>query len=149
MIVGTFSLDSGFRERIRCTLEWRSGEARQDCIFVRQDPNLPGIHGPRIVQVKALLKFKHNQVTYPCALISWFKLVGDSPCNLTEMWVVHQEIGEDGQWLVGLIHLDALEYKFSTCHASVGQRADFVLGRENGLRLMSVSLCYSKVDRDG
>ncbi|KAF8322392.1 hypothetical protein F5887DRAFT_1087226 [Amanita rubescens] len=101
-------IGGGFRERIRCAPEWRSGEARQDCVFVRQDPNLPGIRGLRIAQVKALLKFKHNRVTYPCALVSWFKLVGDSPCDVTGMWVVGREIGEDGQRLVELIHLDTV-----------------------------------------
>lgn len=103
-------IGGGLRERIRCAPEWRNGTARHDCVFVRCDPNvpLPDFHGLRVAQVKAFLKLKHNRFSHSCALVSWFKVVGNSPCDQTGMWIVTREIGQTRQPALGLINIDSI-----------------------------------------
>jgi hypothetical protein len=42
----------------------------------------------------------------PCVLVHWFKHLGDSPNENTEMWVVKPEVHKDGTCFASVIHLD-------------------------------------------
>ncbi|KIL58389.1 hypothetical protein M378DRAFT_86568 [Amanita muscaria Koide BX008] len=91
------------RERIRSTHKWRcDGVERQDCVFVMNNPDLPGFRGMYAAQVLAFVKFKHNRVTYRCAVIKQFSTIGDSPCPDTGMWMVQREDKYE------IIHIDSI-----------------------------------------
>ena len=48
-----------------------------------------------------------NCKKYPCALVHWYSLVGDSSNNNTSMWVVEHEV-VDGKPQTVVIHLDTI-----------------------------------------
>lgn len=82
---------------IHCTPSWsRKGLPRYDCVFINSNPNLPGFKGLRVGQVQLLFSLKslsrRREEDIPCALVKWFKAVGDGPCDLTGMWMVQPEL---------------------------------------------------------
>ncbi|KAF8808259.1 hypothetical protein BYT27DRAFT_7232691 [Phlegmacium glaucopus] len=83
-----------FRERIRSVESWRNGPARYDCLFV--------------ARVRAFFSITHNKVKYPCALVSWFSTVGDSPCPDTGMWMVEPDFDRTGNHAMSIIHIDSI-----------------------------------------
>ncbi|KAG1791175.1 uncharacterized protein HD556DRAFT_1433032 [Suillus plorans] len=95
------------RERIRATPSWHNGPAHHDCIFLENNPTLPGFQGLYVAQVVLFLSFTHRTTTYPCALVKWFSQVGDSPCPRTHMWIVAPEFDDDCR-LISIVHLDSI-----------------------------------------
>ncbi|KAF8266445.1 hypothetical protein EI94DRAFT_1772091 [Lactarius quietus] len=77
-------------ERICSTASWYGGPARRDCVFVGNSdlPDAPGMRGLLVAQVHLFFSLIHDGIKYPCALVHWFSLVGDEPCNKTGMWKV-------------------------------------------------------------
>lgn len=99
-------------ERIRSVSSWRNGPERRDCVYVVQDQNLPGFRGLLVAQVHAFLRLKpkhrrRSQRSYPCAVVTWFNSVGDSPCLNTGMWIVERELVH-GKMPKSIIHIDAI-----------------------------------------
>ena len=47
-------------------------------------------------------------VKYPCALVHWYSLVGDSPNENTGMWVIERDILDNGKPQTSVIHLDSI-----------------------------------------
>ncbi|KAF5378335.1 hypothetical protein D9615_008783 [Tricholomella constricta] len=88
--------DSGIRgmrrERIRSTPSWRGRGPRRDCAFVVEDDQQPGMKGMSVVRVQLFFSFKHDGVTYPCALVEWFKTVGRGPDAETGLWKVKPDV---------------------------------------------------------
>ncbi|PBK80946.1 hypothetical protein ARMGADRAFT_1146782 [Armillaria gallica] len=78
------------RERIRSTPSWRH-QPRRDCAFVVEDDNQPGFHGMSVVQILLFFSFVHDNVTYPCTLVHWFKPHRWHPDSKTGLWVVKPE----------------------------------------------------------
>ncbi|KAG5651350.1 hypothetical protein H0H81_008989 [Sphagnurus paluster] len=101
--------DSGIcgkcRERIRSTPLWRRKGPRQDCAFVVEDDGQPGMKGLSVVRVQLFFSFEHNGVTYPCALVEWFKKVGRGPDKEVGMWKVKPDI-VNGECEISVLHLD-------------------------------------------
>lgn len=95
------------RQRVHAS-SWRNGSPRYDCAFVEKDPTLPGFQGLFVAQVLLLFSFDYRNVHYPCALVQWFTSIGDEPCTNTGMWKVEPEYDENGDHLVGVIHLDSI-----------------------------------------
>ncbi|KAL0573212.1 hypothetical protein V5O48_008750, partial [Marasmius crinis-equi] len=113
--VATFSAPSdlcGFggmkRERIRAVISWKGGPARQDCVFVIHDLNLPGFRGLEVAQIQHFLRIRHDHETYLCALVKWFSTRGIEPDPLTGLWVVTPDEDEDGDRQMDIIDLDAI-----------------------------------------
>ncbi|KAF7299534.1 hypothetical protein MIND_00903800 [Mycena indigotica] len=99
------------QERVRATATWFSGAARYDCALVVHDRDAPGIEGFHVARVRLFFSFKYNNITYPCALVHWFSILGDSPEEDTGMWVVtpdwvHGQYGVQPDMAV--IHLDSM-----------------------------------------
>ena len=55
-----------------------------------------------------LFSFRHQQTTYPCALIEWFVPVGNEPCLNTGMWIVEPQIGLGERRVTLVIHVDSI-----------------------------------------
>ena len=55
--------------------------------------------------MRLLFSFSHEGVEYSCALVHWFSRMGNSPGNLTGMWVVEPDSDETPS---SIIHLDTI-----------------------------------------
>jgi hypothetical protein len=68
---------------------------------------LPGFHGLHTAQVLLFFSIAFSGTIYPCALVAWFAVVGNNPCDQTGMWIVELEVSQ-GQRLISVIHLDCI-----------------------------------------
>ncbi|KAF5383865.1 hypothetical protein D9615_003635 [Tricholomella constricta] len=110
--VATFyapSDDSGLRgmrrERIRSTPSWHGKGPRRDCAFVVEDDQQPGMKGLGVVRAQLFFSLDHQGVTYPCALVEWFKKVGRGPDPDLGMWKVRSDL-VGGERETSVLHLD-------------------------------------------
>ncbi|KAJ7312726.1 hypothetical protein DFH08DRAFT_791300 [Mycena albidolilacea] len=101
-------LGGQLRERIRAVRSWRGGPARYDCVFVEEDADQPGFRGLLAARVLLFFSFKHNGVVYPCAAVTWFSTVGESPCPDVGMWMVEPDLDGRGRRVLDIIHLDSI-----------------------------------------
>ncbi|KAF8257450.1 hypothetical protein EI94DRAFT_1774442 [Lactarius quietus] len=110
-------------ECICSTPSWYDGPACRDCVFVGNTdlPDAPGMRGLLIACVHLFFSFIQDGTKYPCcyvslmavtairytcALVHWFSIVGDMPCNKTGMWVVAPDF--QGAHLIGIYGADLL-----------------------------------------
>lgn len=96
------------RERIRATRSWRRGAYRFDCVFAQKDSNLRGMMGLHAARVRLFMSFTFEGRRFPCALVEWFSLVGETPDDETGMWVVEPDFNDDGSRFCGIIHTDTI-----------------------------------------
>lgn len=96
------------RQLIRSNPNWRQGSPRHDCVFIEKDKELDGMRGLHVVQVLLFLSFTSHHVPYPCALVQWFVVVGDTPCGDTGMWIVKPKMEDDGTQTTSIIHVDSI-----------------------------------------
>ncbi|KAJ3510664.1 hypothetical protein NLJ89_g4545 [Agrocybe chaxingu] len=96
-------------ERIRSTKSWYGGAPRRDCIFVGNSDasDAPGMRGLLVARVLLFFSFTHSATKYPCALVHWFSIIGDEPCDETGMWIVEPDF-RGGKPFLEVIHLDAI-----------------------------------------
>ncbi|KAF8815301.1 hypothetical protein BYT27DRAFT_7226011 [Phlegmacium glaucopus] len=92
-------------EHIRCAPSWRRGPACHDCIFIERNPDEVGFAALGVAQVRFFFSFQFDDVVYPCALIHWFEMFGDSPCPNTGMWMVQPDT-RLRQRVTSVIHID-------------------------------------------
>jgi hypothetical protein len=97
-----------WREYICATPAWRKGRARYDCIFINAQPELAGMRGLEVAHVFLFFSFMHQDISYPCALIQWFSVIGDEPEDETGLWMVEPDVNEDGQPNVAVIHVETI-----------------------------------------
>jgi hypothetical protein len=97
-----------FRERIRAVDSWRNGAPRHDCVYVEHDSDLEGFRGLLVARVQSFLSIRHNKVLYPCALVSWYSVIGNQPCPDTKMWKVQPDLDNLGQPTLDIVHLDTI-----------------------------------------
>jgi hypothetical protein len=97
------------REVIRAMPSWR-GKDRRDTIFINHDPDLPGMRGLLLARVRMFLHLQTpNAQAFPCALVHWWEVIGDTCDEDTGMWVAEpQFIGADCKPLLQFIHLDTI-----------------------------------------
>ncbi|KAK0460894.1 uncharacterized protein EV420DRAFT_1619442 [Desarmillaria tabescens] len=94
------------RERIRSTPSWHKRPCH-DCAFVVKDEEKPGFSGMSVVRILLFFSFVHEGVTYPCALVQWFKKHGQHADKKTGLWIVKPEVAQ-GRPVISVIHLDSL-----------------------------------------
>lgn len=94
------------RERIRAAPHWCKGPARYDCAFAEADSELPGFRGMHAAHILLFMSLRHENISYPCALVTWFLAVGDEPDAATGMWKVVPDLDHAGDRLQAVIHLD-------------------------------------------
>ncbi|KAG6808815.1 hypothetical protein H0H92_002793 [Tricholoma furcatifolium] len=98
-----------FRERIRAVPSWRGGPARNDCVFVEQDKDLPGFRGLHAARVRMFFELTmENKRKFPCALVTWFHTIMDEPCPETGMWIVEKDRDSDENLIMSVIHIDTI-----------------------------------------
>ncbi|KAI0319057.1 hypothetical protein OF83DRAFT_1228665 [Amylostereum chailletii] len=95
-------------ERIRSTASWRHGPARRDCVFLEKDPDVVGFRGLYAARVLLFFQFTSDGVDYPCALVSWFSPISETPCPDTGMWIVEPDLDRDGDRELSVIHIDCI-----------------------------------------
>lgn len=71
-------------------------------------PELEGMRGLDVVRIILLFSFPFKGITYPCAFVRWFSVIGEEPDEDTGMWMVQPAVTEDGQPEVSVIHLDCV-----------------------------------------
>src|SRR6267378_770966 len=92
-------------EQIRSTRSWYGGAPQRDCVFIgNTDSDAPGFEGLLVARIFLFFSFKHEGITYPCALVQWFSTVGDGPDDETGMWMVEPDF-QRGQRVLEVIHL--------------------------------------------
>ncbi|KAG2037780.1 hypothetical protein BDR03DRAFT_933822 [Suillus americanus] len=82
-------------EHIRSVPSWRGGPGHYGTVFVNTGSE-DGMHG--------------MEVTFPCALVHWFKLVSDEPDPGNGMWMVKPSFLdlELNTWELSIIHVDMI-----------------------------------------
>ncbi|KAJ6522564.1 hypothetical protein B0H19DRAFT_1215129 [Mycena capillaripes] len=95
-------------ERIRAVHTWCGRPPCYDCVFVEGDPDLPGFRGLLAARVLLFMSFKHGGITYPCALVTWFSAIGDTPCPDVGMWMVEPDVDYHGRQVMDIIHIDTI-----------------------------------------
>lgn len=96
------------REHIRSTPLWRGLYARRDTVFVETDGGQAGMLGMAIGRVHLFLSFSHEGVRYPCALIQWLVPIGDTPDDVTGLWVVRRKLDTLRRPHLSVVHLDCI-----------------------------------------
>ncbi len=91
-----------------CYSEVRGGHSRYDCVFILNEPSLPGFRGLLAARVRLLFSFKHNNIYYPCALVSWFSTVATEPDEDTGMWIVVPTLDRRRKEVRAVVHLDCI-----------------------------------------
>lgn len=109
----TSSINGAVHQVIHCAPSWNHGPPRYDCVFVNNDPDLPGFEGLYVGQVLLLFSIRsqihRRDQDIPCALVQWFEVVGDEPCNLTGMWMVKPELDPiTKQRVMSVIHVGSI-----------------------------------------
>jgi hypothetical protein len=100
-------------ERIRAIPSWRKGPSRYDCTFLNSTPDVPGMLGMSVVRVRLFFSFKCEGVSYPCALVHWYKRLQERPDDDTGLWILEPEVAHAGNPVTSIIHLDCIIH----CHA--------------------------------
>ncbi|KAJ7697723.1 hypothetical protein B0H17DRAFT_1197375 [Mycena rosella] len=96
------------RERIRAVRSWRGGAPRFDCVFVEHDTTKPGFRGLLVARVLLFMSVKHEGIEYPCALVTWFSVIGDGPCPDVGMWMVEPDLDDHNNRIMDIIHIDSI-----------------------------------------
>lgn len=98
-----------YRERLRCTPNWRHSGPRYDCAFVVEDQDKAGFEGLSVVHLHLLFSFKHSGHYYPCALVEWFVKAQTTRDADTGLWMVKPDLrGVHKRPFMSVIHLDCL-----------------------------------------
>ncbi|KAG1747791.1 uncharacterized protein EDB91DRAFT_1235787 [Suillus paluster] len=87
---------------------WRNEAPRNDCIFVNMGSSTEGIRGLEVARVRAIFSFKYSGEIFPCAIVRWFDVIGDSPDEDTGMWMVHPAYSANRTPLHSIIHVDMI-----------------------------------------
>ena len=94
-------------ECIHAVTSWRGCKPQYDSIFVNTDEHVPSMLGLHVAWVKLFFLVTVNHKKYPCALVHWYSLVGDSSNENIGMWVIEREV-VDGKPQTAVIHIDTV-----------------------------------------
>ncbi|KAG2142346.1 hypothetical protein DEU56DRAFT_939653 [Suillus clintonianus] len=95
-------------EHIRACPMWRNEAPRYDCVFVNVGSEDVGIRGLEVARIRAFFSFNYGGTTYPCAVLRWFDIIGDSPDEDTGMWMVRPACGANNAAIYNIIHVDTI-----------------------------------------
>ena len=81
---------------IHAVTSWWHGRPRYDSILVNAHELQQGMLGLNVACARLFFSVTMNHVKYPCALVHWYMIGGDSPDDNTGMWVVEPDILDNG-----------------------------------------------------
>ncbi|KAG1728600.1 uncharacterized protein EDB91DRAFT_1239333 [Suillus paluster] len=87
---------------------WRNEFPHNDCIFINTGSITEGIRGLEVARICAFFSFKYGGQVYPCAVIHWFDVIGNSPDVETGMWMVRPAHSANHAPLHSVIHVDTI-----------------------------------------
>ncbi|TFK69223.1 hypothetical protein BDN72DRAFT_768205 [Pluteus cervinus] len=93
-------------EQIQSVPSWRGKQARCDCVLVAEDTKT-GMKGLSVVWVQLFSPFHSQRDSVPCALVEWFKKVGQGPDPQIGLWRVRINVVQ-GQSEISVLHVDSL-----------------------------------------
>ena len=92
------------REFIRAMHSWRHGASHFDCMLYKGNTANPrGMHDLQVVQAHLFFWFGYKNQLYSCALVHWFKTLGDEPDDETGMWKIEPIFSADGKPLATVV----------------------------------------------
>lgn len=95
-----------YRETIRSTSCWRRGQIaapRRDCVLVEDMARESDIRGLHVARVLLFFSFEYEEISYPCALVHWYKHTHNAPDDITGMWIIEPRIRD-----TTVIHVDSI-----------------------------------------
>jgi len=95
------------RKIIQSTRSWYKGPERRDTVFVVKDQEQDGFQGLDVARVMLFFDFTFLDTVYPCALVEWFTMAGQWPCDTAGMWIVKPDMIRGWQ-VTSVIHLDTI-----------------------------------------
>ncbi|KAG1855909.1 hypothetical protein F4604DRAFT_1883171 [Suillus subluteus] len=87
---------------------WRNEAPHNDCIFINIGSSTEGIRGLEVARVRAFFSFKYGGEIFPCAIVHWFDVIGDSPDKDTGMWMVRPAYSTNHAPLHSIIHVETI-----------------------------------------
>ncbi|KAG1726795.1 uncharacterized protein EDB91DRAFT_1086650 [Suillus paluster] len=87
---------------------WRNEAPRYDCVFINIGSEDVGIRGLEVARIHMFFLFNYGGITYPCAVMRWFNIIGDSPDEHTGMWMVHLACSTNNAPIYNIIHVDSI-----------------------------------------
>lgn len=86
------------QEFIRATRSWRKGVSRYDCMFYKGNaPNPHGMRNLQVVRARLFFRFGYRNKLYSCALVHWFRTLGNEPDGDTGMWKIEPIFDGEGK----------------------------------------------------
>ena len=83
-------------------------------MLVETDPDAAGMAGMTVARVLGCFAFSYGHDAHECAVVEWFEGEdADRPDPVTGMWTVTPELDEEGNRVVGVIHIDSI---VRACH---------------------------------
>lgn len=61
-----------------------------------------------VARVFLFFSFRHDDQLYPCALVQWYSTIGDTPDNVTGMWLVRPQFEANNRPSMAVIHIDSI-----------------------------------------
>ncbi|KAI9452139.1 hypothetical protein BJY52DRAFT_1205778 [Lactarius psammicola] len=96
-------------EHICSVHSWRHGPGHYDTVFVNTDSAAEGMLGLDVARVHLFFLFSFEGTYYPCALMHWFARKGNSPDDITGMWIVKPyTLEDDDEPFATVIYLDTV-----------------------------------------
>jgi hypothetical protein len=95
-------------EHIRAIPSWRKGPPRYDCAFLSINPDIWGMLGMSVMCVHLFFSFKCKGVSYPCALVHWYKWLQEQPDDNTGLWILQPKVDDAGDLVTSIIHLNSI-----------------------------------------
>ncbi|KAG1884617.1 hypothetical protein F4604DRAFT_1878656 [Suillus subluteus] len=74
---------------------WRNKAPHYDCVFIN-------------IGICMFFSFNYGGITYPCTVMRWFDIIGDSPDEDTGMWMVRLACGTNNAPIYNIIHVDSI-----------------------------------------
>ncbi|KAG1846538.1 hypothetical protein F4604DRAFT_1884154 [Suillus subluteus] len=95
-------------EHIRACPMWQNEAPCYDCVFVNIGSEDVGIRGLEVARIRTFFLFNYGGITYLCAVVRWFNIIGDSPNEDTGMWMVRPACGTNNAPIYNIIHVDSI-----------------------------------------
>ncbi|KAG1738088.1 uncharacterized protein EDB91DRAFT_1237791 [Suillus paluster] len=95
-------------EHIRACPMWRNEAPCYDCVFVNIGSEDVGIRGLEVARICIFFSFNYGGITYLCAVVCWFDIIGDSPDEDTGMWMVRPACGTNNAPIYNIIHVNSI-----------------------------------------